>query len=392
MLLITVLPLLAAAAPPPPAVIVQPVVIGNVAPVETFPGQVQAIQSVSIVARVQAYIDSVAFTEGSMVKAGQLLFRLQQAPYQAALLQARGSVAQTQAALQNAQLNLERDQKVGVGLAISQQQIQQDQAARDEAAGQVDTAQGALDTAAINLSYCTITAPISGRIGKALITRGNLVGPTSGSLATIVQMDPIRVSFAVTDSELVSIEQKAGKTRDELIGTASLTLVLPNGSTYAEKGSVEFLANQVDTATGTITVYGRFANPQGYLIPGSYVDVDVQPVKPENRPLVAVQSVQNDAQGQFVLLVDHDRKVEQRRVTVGRQIGQDYIVDSGLTGGELVITEGLQKVHPGEKVAASTAPPSPTTSTSGTAPSGTSPAGTAPSGTAQTGGPDDDGG
>lgn len=364
--------LLLAAAAPAPAVIVQTVPVRDVAPVQSYPGQVVAIQSVNIVARVQAYLEKVAFIEGSLVKQGDILFQLEQAPYQAALLQAQGALALAQATQRNAQMNLDRDQRAG-GLAVSQQQLQQDAAARDEAAGQVDTARGQLDTAAINLSYTTITSPISGRIGRALITQGNLVGPTSGPLATIVQIDPIRVSFAVTDSELVSIEQRAHKTRDELVGTVALTLILPNGSTYPQKGKVEFLSNQVDPATGTITVYGRFDNPKGLLTPGAYADVHVQPAKPEERPLVAVQSVQNDAQGQFVLVVGADNKVAQRRVKIGRQLGQDYIVESGLSGGERVITEGIQKVHDGETVSASNAP-------------------AASAGTAQAGSADGDGG
>lgn len=350
--------LVLAAAPPPPSVVVSPVEVRDVAPVQTFPGQVQAVQSVTLVARVAAYVEKVAFKEGSTVKAGQVLFQLQQGPYQAAVEQAQGTLAQAQAALSNAQRNYERDAKAG-NLAISAQQLQQDAAARDEAAGQVDSARGALENAAINLSYCTVAAPIDGRIGKALITAGNLVGPTSGTLATIVQMDPIRVSFAVTDAQLVAAEQRSGQSQEQLSGAVALTLLLPNGAAYPRPGKVEFIDNQVDTSTGTLTVYGLFPNPDGLLIPGSYVSVEVKRAKPEERPVIAVQAVQNEQQGQFVLVVGAGDKVEQRRVKVGRQVGQDYIVEAGIKGGERVIVEGVQKVHPGEvvnPVAASTLP------------------------------------
>ena len=350
-LLTLTVPALAAA--PPPSVIVAPVVVQDVAPVQTFPGQVQAIQSVTLVARVSAYVDKVAFQEGSVVKTGQLLFQLQQGPYQAAVEQAQGALTQAEATLHNAQLNYERDSKAG-NLAISAQQVQQDISARDVAAGQVTAARGALEVAAINLSYCTVAAPIDGRVGRALITAGNLVSTTSGPLGTIVQVDPIRIAFSVADAQLLAAEQSSNRTQEQLSNAVTLDVALSNGATYAHPGKVEFINNQVDAATGTITVWGLFSNPNGQLIPGAYVTVAVHRTKPEKRPVVPVQAVQNEAQGQFVLLVGADNKVEQRKVTVGRQLAQDYIVESGLSGGERVITEGLQKVHPGEVVNPST--------------------------------------
>ena len=345
------------AAAPPPSVLVMPVEIKDVAPVQTFPGQVQAIQTVTVVARVSAFLEKVAFEEGSAVKAGQLLYQLQQGPYQAAVEQAQGALAQAQATLRNAQLNYERDSKAG-NLAISAQQLQQDVSARDVAQGQVDAARGTLETAAINLSYCTVVAPIDGQIGRTQYTAGNLVGPTSGPLATIVQLDPIRVAFSVSDAQLVEVEQSTGMSRDQLIKLVTLDVQLPNGSEYSHPGKIEFLNNQVDTATATLTVWGRFDNPDRLLVPGAYVTVAVHRTKPEKRPVIPVQAVQNEQQGQFVLVVGPDNKVGQRTVKTGRQIGQDYIVESGLSGGERVITEGIQKVHPGEAV-------SPTTPTNG---------------------------
>ena len=343
----------ARAAPPPPAVTVVPVEVRDVAPVHTFPGQVQAIQSVTLVARVSAFVDKVVFQEGSLVKSGQLLFQLQQGPFQAAVEQAQGALKQAEATLLNAQLNYERDSHAG-NLAISQQQLQQDVSARDVAAGQVTSARGALETAAINLSYCTVTSPIDGRIGKALETEGNLVSPTTGPLATVVQVDPIRVAFSVADAQLLAAQQAAKKTQQQLSDAVTLDVQLPDGAAYSHPGKIEFINNQVDAGTGTLTVFGRFENPEGLLIPGAYVTVLVRRTKPDRRPLVPVQAVQNDQQGQFVLLVGADNRVEQRQVKTGLQVGQDFIVNAGLTGGERVITEGVQKVHPGEVVNPST--------------------------------------
>ena len=343
------------AAAPPPAVLVQTIAVTDVAPAETFVGQAQPIQAVSVVARVQSYLDKVDFKEGGTVAIGQLLFELQKAPYEAAVTQAQGALTLAQATETNAQMNLDRDNGAGT-LAITRQQIQQDTAARDEAAGQVSSAKGGLQAAELNLSYCTIRSPIAGRIGRAQVTQGNLVGPTTGTLATIVQTDPIRVFFNVPDDQLLAMEQQAGETPEQFVKAQELTLTLPDGKTYARKGKIEFLNNQVETATGTLIVWGRFDNADGKLIPGSYVTVAMRAAKPEPRPLVAVQAVQNDAQGQFVLVVDAADKVRQQRVSLGRQVGQMYIVDKGLAGGERVITEGVQKVHPGEVVEASAAP------------------------------------
>ena len=361
--------ILIAAAPPPPAVLVQTIAVKDVAPADTFVGQVQAIQSVTVVARVQAYLDKIDFKEGGTVAPGQLLFELQKAPYEAAVLQAQGALSRAQAMESNAQMNLDRDNGAGP-LAITRQQIQQDSAARDEAAGQLASAKGALQAAELNLSYCTIHSPIAGRIGRAQVTEGNLVGPTTGALATIVQTNPVRVFFNVPDDELLTMEQQAGETPEQFVKAQELTLTLPDGKAYARKGKIEFLNNQVETATGTLIVWGRFDNAEGKLIPGSYVTVTMRAAKPEPRPLVAVQAVQNDAQGQFVLVVDAMNKVRQQRVSLGRQVAQMYIVDRGLTGGERVITEGVQKVHPGEVVEASAMPPAVTDEAGGTAPNG----------------------
>ena len=343
----------AGAASPPPAVTVQPIEVKDVGQVLTFPGQVQAIQSVNIVARVAAYMVQMTFKEGSMVKTGQPLYQLQKGPYEAVVKQAQGSLAQAQASLRNAQLNYERDSKAG-NLAISDQQVQQDVAARDVAAGQVAAAMGTLESAAIDLGYCDVVSPIDGRIGRTQYTIGNLVQPSSGALATVVQVDPIRVAFAAADAQVLQLQQSLDTTQDGLKEAVMLQVQLPNGAAYAHPGTIEFLNNQVDAGTGTLTIWGRFANPEGQLIPGAYVTVTVRQTTPDKRPVVPIQAVQNDQQGQFVLLVGADNKVEQRKVTTGRQVDQDFVVESGLSGGERVITEGVQKARPGEAVNPST--------------------------------------
>jgi membrane fusion protein (multidrug efflux system) len=348
-----------AADAPAPSVTVEPIQVRNVAPTNTYIGRVQAIQSVAIVARVQAFVDKIDFQEGAMVKAGQLLFELQKAPYQAAVEAAQAGLQRAEATLRNAQLVYERDSRLGRGTVVSQSQIDADLATRDADNADVLSARANLETAAINLSYTSITSPIDGRIGKAAYTVGNLVGASAsaGPLATVVQVDPIRVIFSVADRDIVSALQRTHQTSAKIASALSLGLQLPDGQPYPQHGEIEFIDNTVDPATGTVAVWGRFANPEGLLIPGGFVSVDVQRATPEERPLVPVQAVQDDKSGHFVLLVGPDKKVSQQTISIGRQIGQEWIVTAGLKGGENVIIEGLQKVQPGQVVSTVQAEP-----------------------------------
>ena len=341
-----------AAETPPPSVTVAPIEVKDVAPTSSYIGRVQAIQSVAIVARVQAFLDKIDFDEGGLVKAEQPLFELQKAPYQAALEAAQAGLEKAQATLRNAQLIYDRDSQLSHGSVISKSQLDTDLASRDADAADVLSARANLETAAINLSYTNITSPIDGRIGKAAVTRGNLVGASgsSGPLATVVQIDPIRVVFSVADRDIVSALQRTHETQAKIASTLVLGLQLPDGKSYAQKGEIEFVDNQVDPSTGTVSVWGRFPNPEGLLIPGGFVTVDVRRAKPQEQPLVPLQAVQDDKAGHFVLLVGKDNKVSQQTISVGRQIGQDWIVTAGLHGGENVIVEGLQKVKAGQVV------------------------------------------
>ena len=202
----------------------------------------------------------------------------------------------------------------------------------------------------MNLSYCTIVSPIDGRIGTITLTKGNLVTPSTPAMATINQLDPIRVVFSVADRIVVGVEQRTGTTQSQIVKSLVVGLVLPDGSKYKQTGKIAFLNNQVDPQTGTLTVYADFANPDRLLLPGAFVNVDVRRAQPQEAPLVPVQAVQTEQNGSYVLVVGADNKVEQRPVTLGRQIAQDFIVTKGLSGGERVITEGVQKVTPGATV------------------------------------------
>jgi membrane fusion protein (multidrug efflux system) len=342
--------LCAGAAPAPPAVTVQKVAVQNVSPVHTYIGYVQAIQQVSIMARVSAFIDKVAFTEGGMVKAGQVLYELQKPPYQAALESAQAKLQGAEATLRNAQVNVERDSHLIAGSVVSRQQLDADTATRDADAAAVLSDRADVETAAINLSYCTIASPIDGQIGKTTYTQGNLVSTGSSALATVVQLDPIRVEFAVADGDILNALARSHKSVSELRTELEVRLTLANGQVYNHVGQIEFLNNQVDTTTGTVTAWARFANPENLLVPEAFATVDVQRAQPDSKPVVPVEAVQDDKRGQFVLVVGPDNKVKSQQITTGAQIGQDFVVNSGLAGGEDVIVEGMQKIHPGEVV------------------------------------------
>jgi membrane fusion protein (multidrug efflux system) len=344
---------LPACAAPAPSVVVTPVTEQNIAPSFGNIGHVMAIQSVKIVARVNAFINDVNFKQGSVVKTGQVLFTLQPEQFQAALQTAQANLAAAQAALENAELVYERAAHLNVTGFEAQSDLDAALASRNEDRANVLSAQASLANAALNLSYCTISAPIDGRIGVVAMTKGNLVTTTTGTLATINQLDPIRVVFSVSaDSPILAAE------RESLGSQFAISLDLPGGKAYPFKGKIAFLDNQVNSSTGTVNVYADFPNPNGDLLPGAYVNVDTAPAQAREALLVPVTAVQTDQNSQYVLIVGPDNKVVQKTVTLGDQIAQNFVVKSGVSLGEQVIVDGIQKVKVGQAVASTVAPAS----------------------------------
>jgi membrane fusion protein, multidrug efflux system len=339
---------------------VAPVAIEDVAPVSSFIGRVVAIQSVQIVPRVTAFIDDVPVKYGTDVEAGQVLIELQKSQYEASLQSAQAQLASAQAALKLAQISYERAVQLVRQAAQPQSTLDQATATRDQDQASVISAQANLAQAGLNLSYCTISAPISGRIGAVTLTKGNLVTPSTSALLTINELDPIRVVFSPSFRQMVTAERKTGASRDQIAAQLAVRLKLPDGSDYDQPGSISFLDNQVDPATGTVSFYADFSNPNRLLLPGAFVSVELRQAAPERRPLVPVEAVQIEESGSFVLLVGPDNKVKQQPVTLGPQIAQNFVVVKGLSGGERVIVAGLQKVRPAEIVNPVAAPTSAT--------------------------------
>lgn len=354
-------PARAATAPPAPAVSVTTVAEHNVAPSHRFIGRVTAIQSVQIVPRVTAYIESVPVKQGSDVEPGQILFQLQKTQYQAAVQAAQAQLASAQAALNKDQVAYLRAKRLNKQGFEAQSNLDAAIATRDQDVASVHSAEANLAQAALNLSYCTIRSPIAGRIGAVTLTKGNLVTPTTPALATINQLNPIRVVFSVAERVIVEVEQKTGDTQNQIAQALQVNLRLPDGTPYPQVGKVAFLGNQVDPKTGTVPVYADFPNPKDLLLPGTYVSVEVRRATPEERVLVPVAAVQTDQKGEYVLTVGADNKVAEQPIVTGPQLAQNFVVTKGLKPGQRVIVAGLQKVHPGETVkpTVAAAPPQP---------------------------------
>jgi membrane fusion protein (multidrug efflux system) len=346
----------AAAAPPgpgqgrPPVVTVLAVTEAEVNPPTEHVGRVEAIQAVDLRARVQGYLEAVKFNEGSDVRAGDLLFTIEQAPYLASVNAARAKVASAQAALTNASQYLRRLQAVRSG-GVSATDLEAAVSNELKAQALLQEAEASLEQAELDLGYTIIKAPISGRIGRTAFTKGNLVGPDSGALARIVQIDPIRVVYSVSENDYADVktshqEMTPEQLRQELVPR----LKLSNGELYPSAGKLAFADNEVDADTGTIAVWAEFDNPQAILLPGQYVTVLLSLSNPRRLPVVPQSAVQEDREGRYVFVVDGDNKVQQRRITTGAVVGVNWAVEAGLMAGETVIVQGVQKVRPGQVV------------------------------------------
>ena len=339
-------------APPPPAVSVVPVVSRQVTETASFVGRVAAIDKVDIVARVSGFIKERNFTEGQHVKTGDLLFRIEPDIYKAAVDQQNANLAKAKATEVNANLQLQRGQELLHNQNIPQSTV--DQRAADEQAAQADIlqAQALLEQAKINLSYTEIWSPIDGRIGLANFTKGNLVSPSSGILATIVSQDPIYVMFQASEADVIEYKHRIAASADKN-PHVTIHIKLPDGSIYPHPGLTNFLDVQVQPDTDTVQVRAQLPNPEGMLIPGGIVDVIVERGAPQSSLLIPQSAVQLDQAGHYVMVVDDAKKVEQRRIETGVEQGRDVVVKQGLKQGELVIVEGIQKVHAGQVVSAS---------------------------------------
>ena len=344
----------AAAAPPPAEVGVVTVALGDVGLVTELPGRLEASRVAQVRARAAGILQKRLFREGSDVKAGQALFTIDSAPYAALSASAKASQGSAEANAAQATALAERYKPLVEANAISKQEYANAVAAQKQAEAQVAVAKANVQTAGINLAYAAVTAPISGRIGRALVTEGALVGQTEATpLAVIQQIDPMYVNFTQSASEVLKLRRamESGQfKRADGANAASVRLVLEDGTEYARSGKLLFSDITVDATTGQITLRAEVPNPKGDLLPGLYVRVRLEQAQASDAILLPQQAVIRTAQGDTVTLVGADGKTSSRTIRIGSAKGSNWVVLDGLKTGELVMVDGFQKVRPGAVV------------------------------------------
>ena len=383
------------AAPPPPEVGVVTVEPHPVGLTTELPGRLEASRVAQVRARAAGILQKRLFREGSDVKAGQQLFRIDPAPYEAALASAQASLSRAQANLSQASAQAERYKPLLAANAISKQEYIDAVAAEKQAAADVAAGKAAVQTARINLGYATVTAPISGRIGRALVTEGALVGQGEATpLAVIQQIDPIYVNFTQSSTDVLrlrrALEQGQYK-RASGAEAAQVEVVLEDGSVYDHPGRLLFSDLTVDPTSGQITLRAEVPNPKGFLLPGMYVRVRLEQAQAANGITVPQQAVTRGSTGDTVMVVGPDGKVAPRPVKIGSAVDGQWLVLEGLSAGEQVMVDGFQKLRGNAPVKAvpwqpAGSAPAAAASAGGAAPNG--PAGRGPNAGASAAAPD----
>ncbi|MDD2844082.1 MAG: efflux RND transporter periplasmic adaptor subunit [Rhodoferax sp.] len=346
-------PAAGAGAPPPAEVGVLTVKLTDVGLVTELPGRLEASRVAQVRARAAGIVQKRLFAEGSQVRAGQALFQIDASPYQATLASAQASVARAEANQMQARAQAERFKPLIEAKAISQQEFVNAQAAQKLAEADVAVARAAVQTARINLGYAAITAPISGRIGRALVTEGALVGQGEATpMAVIQQIDPMYVNFTQSASEVMQLRRQleSGQLKRAGNQAASVRIVLEDGSEYAKPGKLLFSDLTVDSTSGQITLRAEVPNPAGTLLPGLFVRVRLEQAQASSAITLPQQAVTRSPQGDSVMLVSNDGKVTPRPVKVGGQQGGQWVILDGLQSGDQVMVDGFQKLRGGAPV------------------------------------------
>lgn len=313
-----------------------------------------------LVAEVRPQVNGIVqkrlFTEGSDVRAGQVLYQIDPSTYRAAHASARASLSRAEATLVSARLKAKRYGELVKINAVSQQDHDDAYAALKQAEADVESSKAAVESARINLAYTRVTAPISGRIGRSLITTGALMTANQATaLATIQQLSPVYVDITQTSAELLRLKQAlaSGQMKGGGQGGTKVKLLLEDGSSYPQEGELKFSDVTVDQSTGSVTLRSVFANPKQLLLPGMYVRAVIQEGVNENAILALQKGVtRNSAGNPTALVVGANSKVESRLLKVSRTIGDSWLVNEGLKAGDRLIVEGTQKAKPGSSVKA----------------------------------------
>ena len=341
----------AAGAMPPPEVGIISVTPGNLGLTTELPGRLEASRVAQIRARAAGVLQKRLFTEGSDVKAGQVLFQIDSAPYQASLAQAEASVAQAQAQLTQNQSLAERYRPLVAANAISKQEYDNAVAGQLTAQANVAAAKAAVTTARINLSYASVTSPITGRIGRTLVTEGALVGQGSATeLAVVQQIDPLYINFTQSAADALKLRAavNSGKYKQSGAGAAAVSVLLEDGSTYEHQGKLLFTDLTVDATSGQVTLRAEVPNPKRDLLPGLYVRVRLEQAQVSNGVLLPQQAVTRTAKGDTVMVVGEGGQLSSRPIKIGPSQGTQWVVLEGLQAGEQVMVDGFQKLPRGK--------------------------------------------
>jgi membrane fusion protein (multidrug efflux system) len=352
----------APAAAPPPEVLVSPVEQRDVPVVTELVGQTKGSQDVEIRARVEGFLDQVAFVEGSIVRRGQLLYRIDPKPLQATLANTTADLETAKARLAKTTNDVNRLRPLAARQAVSQQELDNAIANQDAARAQVDANEATVDKARLDLGYTTISSPLNGMVGTTLVRPGNLVGRGESTLLTTVSViDPILFTAGISEAEYLRIARRADELRKER-GDKPLPvdLVLADGLVHSHQGRVDAMERAVDPATGTLSVQFRFPNPGGLIRPGQFGRARFVLETRKNALLVPQRAVQELQNLYNVAVAGSDNKLAIKTVTVGPRIGDQWVIESGLSAGERVVVEGAQRIRPGTIVAPKPAPSTPT--------------------------------
>jgi membrane fusion protein, multidrug efflux system len=347
-------------APPrgPSSVTVVAITPRDVAVSYEFVAQTQSSRAVNIQARVSGFLDRRVYTEGSLVKEGQVLFLMDKKPFQAQLDQAKAALQQQQAAMDNARANLTRTKPLVEQDALSQKDLDDATGQYQQSAAAVEQAKQQVIQAELNLSYCTITSPVDGASSFAQQADGTYISTSNSQLTTVSVLSPMWVNFSISENQFQNFQDgiKKGIVKVPANGNYEVEVVLVDGSVFPNKGHITFQQPDYDTKTGTFLVRAAVDNPQSVLRPNQFVRARVVGITRPNAILVPQRAVQQGAKGHFVWVVNKDNKAESRPVTVGQWHGDDWFIDEGLAAGERVVVDGAVTLAPGAPVQVTEAP------------------------------------
>ena len=313
-------------------------------------GRIEAKYSVDVVARINGWLQKRYFQEGAFVKKGQTLFLIQPNEYAIAVQQAQAAVEQSQAALVNSEKELVRARELVKNDFVSKSYYDNALATRDQNKAALDVNRANLAAAKLNLSYTKVVSPVDGKVGKILITEGNLVNPQSGALTKIVSTSPIYAYFTIKSEDYVKYMKNAADAGKDALSGMDVTIKLSDGSEYKEKGKLEFVNNEVDPTAGTISLRATFVNKDNVLVPGDFVNVTATSKKPVSVVLVPQVAVSDSTSGTYVWVIDENKQAQQRPIKIDKQEGESWVVLEGLKPNEMIIKSGFQRLRPGAPV------------------------------------------